>query len=302
MTSGATSDPPRIRKLAIAVTFHFAPDRLQWLERIAREFPLLADQVDLHIVCNRGDDEVRSLIGKALAGAPHTLVVPTLLGHPFLLTWVHLAVFRTLFAQDPDITHFLYLEDDILIEPRNVAYWLRGRDALRPHGFIPSFIRYEINHADGLEYSSDVVERHIRSQLPTVPISPDYAYLSLRQPYQGMYLMDRELMEEHLNGPSSSPDFGPWPIREKAAQGLTFTAVPKGFFARNLVGFDLTANALDRGCLIHHLPDNYANSPVTFPYGKVAIRDMLTLQPVKRPLYRRVLGKVRRTLRDWLGP
>jgi hypothetical protein len=52
-----------------------------------------------------------------------------------------------------------------------------------------------------------------------------------------MYLLDRELAKEHFYGASSNPDSGVWGIREKAAQGLTFTKVPKGFYSRNFLGF-----------------------------------------------------------------
>jgi hypothetical protein len=89
-----------------------------------------------------------------------------------------------------------------------------------------------------------------------------------------MYLYDRELMLEHLSGPSSNPDFGPWSIREKAAQGLTFVNVPKGFRSRNLVPYDIKRNQIDESCFIHHLPNNYANDPHS-QFGKIPVDQLL---------------------------
>jgi hypothetical protein len=74
-----------------------------------------------------------------------------------------------------------------------------------------------------------------------------------------MYLLDRELMIEHLNGPSSIPQGTPWGIREKAAAGLTFVNVPKGCISRNFIGYNFQNKCIDPNSLIHHLPNNYAN-------------------------------------------
>ncbi len=169
----------------------------------------------------------------------------------------------------------MYIEDDIMINKNNIEYWLKGREELRHTGFIPSFLRYEKKDG-GTIYSTDVTKPVHLSHMPKISLPNGYSYVNFREPYQGMYLLDRELMAEHLRGPSSSPDFGPWHIREKAAQGLTFTNIPTGFYSRNLVGFDHKKFSVDPGCLIHHLPDNYANNPQS-PFAKIPCR-MLVLQ------------------------
>jgi hypothetical protein len=85
-----------------------------------------------------------------------------------------------------------------------------------------------------------------------------------------MYLLDRALMQEHLASPSSNPDFGRWNIREKAAQGLTFWGVPKGFHSRIMLGLEAGRKALDRRCLVHHMPNNGANDPQS-RFGKIPL-------------------------------
>jgi hypothetical protein len=56
---------------------------------------------------------------RKLAVEIHT---PTYLGHPYLLAWSHLYTFRESFNTDESITHFMYLEDDILITEKNIEY------------------------------------------------------------------------------------------------------------------------------------------------------------------------------------
>lgn len=280
----------RIDKLAIAVTFHYAENRFQYLAQTTAHFGLLATKVDVAVITNAADEERRNNIRSAIAARSFDLQVfsPTLLGHPYLLAWSHLDVFRRLFQEDQSITHFMYLEDDIRVSPENIEYWLRGREFLKQFGLIPSFLRYELKKDDDNPYSTDVTKKLKLRKLPKVRVTDSYCYVNVPKLYQGMYLLDRELMNEHLLGPSSSPDFGPWEIREKAAQGLTFANVPKGYGSRNVIGFDVEQKRIDAKCLIHHTPNNYAADPIS-KFGKILIAELIG-EPRKSRL--RVIGNL----------
>jgi hypothetical protein len=277
---------PQIDKLAIAVTFFYVEDRLRYLKRIAEEFPRLTREIVLTIITNRPDETAHAAIADAVGGIGHEVVVPSLLGHPYLLTWTHFLTFRRLIAEDPSITHFLYVEDDILIQPHNIAYWLKGREALRGTSLYPSFLRYEMREGDPLLYSTDLTVTGAFDSLPKVPVGAGYAYVNLSMPYQGTYLCDREQMSEHLEGTSSNPDYGnpAWGIRERATQGLTFHEVPRGFTSRNLVGYKLDAGEIDPDCMVHHLPNNYTNRSRGI-FGMTLVRDLIlppgTVAPAK---------------------
>jgi hypothetical protein len=276
-------------KIAICVTFHFNRGRLQYLGNISSHFNQLAKEVYLTVVTNTSSDEdfdqIRSVVdGK---GWKYSIFTPTGLGHPFMLPWSHFPVFRRLF-EDSSFSHFLYLEDDILVTGENIAYWIEGRELLRNFEFIPSFLRVEKKiGADGW-YSTDCIQRTPIESLPRIRISEEFLFVNLTNPYQGMYLLDRELMSEHLSGKSSNPDFGLteeavqpqtlrfWGIREKAAQGLTFHNVREGFISRNLVPYKVKQHEIDRRCLIHHTPNNYANQALrTSPFGTVSVKELL---------------------------
>jgi hypothetical protein len=222
-----------IKKLLIGISFHFVKERLEYLKNISKHFKSLSENLDLCIFTNTEKKEDHTLIHEYLEGSKIQIFVPNLLGHPYLLVWAHLAIFKLRFLNDPTISHYLYLEDDMEIRKENLIYWLNARDHLRNHNLIPSFVRYELLEGDPHPFSVDITKRFSLEQVPIVKHSKEYYYINLPNPYQGMYFLDRELAKEHFFGKSASPDFGIWNIREKAAQGLTFSNIPKKFFFKN---------------------------------------------------------------------
>lgn len=264
-----------IPKLLIGITFHFVEERIKYLKKIGTFFPELSKNTKVFVVTNSESLSDHNKIKLAL-GSNIEIYVPKYLGHPHLLTWSHFDIFRTYFNTDPNITHFMYLEDDILVKPNNITYWLRGREHLRKIGLIPSFIRYEIADGETQRRCTDIQVSMPLQGVPKVTFQKsNYCYINLPNPYQGMYLLDRELAEEHLFGPSTAninlhTKLG---IREKAAMGLAFTKVPQTCRSRYFVGFFLDKKLLDTDTLIHHTPNNYANDPRS-PMGKLTIEKL----------------------------
>ena len=103
---------------------------------------------------------------------------------------------------------------------------------------------------------------------------PALRFVSLDNPYQGMYIVDRALAIEHLsNSPARSPVLSRairWSIRERVAMGPIFDDVPPGFGSRNVVPlqcFGPGEYRLDPSCLIEHLTGNYSRSHRRPPAG-----------------------------------
>ena len=263
-----------IKSLCIFVTFHFVFERLIYLTKISNRFHELSPKIQVFIVTNTESLDHHALIREAI-GCEVVVVVPRNMGHPYLLTWAHFDIARRLYGSDSEITHFLYIEDDIEITRVNIDYWLNARDALHSTGFYPSFLRIEFLGSENEPRSTDAKSKFALSAIPVVSgLSDDYCYINIPYPYQGMYLLDREMAKEHFFGPSSSPDFGVWKIREKAAQGLTFSNVPRGFLSRNLLGFIRSTHSIDSNALIHHTPNSYANNPETL-FGKILVKNLV---------------------------
>lgn len=274
--------------LAVAVTFFYDESRFGYLEQIAQHYPHLATQTSVWVVTNTRDEAAHKKIHQIFNGVELQIVVPSHLGHPLLLPWFHRDIFAELYRTRPEVSHFLYVEDDLEVTPENVRYWLEAREVLRPFSLIPSFLRVE-EGPDGHLYSSDVYRSAHIGNLPRLIDSRGY-WVNLRYPYQASYLMDRELMAEFLQSPTQSPDSGTWPIREKATQGLIYSNVPKGCFSRAFirVGAD---GGIPGAARIHHLPNNYAMKKGN-KYGGLRVGELVRTQGIRIPTPIQELSKL----------
>lgn len=257
------------------ITFHYVEARLEFLRSCIAGLAAACDRLQVRVFTNTTDEGERERICECfgafpnLACDPKAVVSETDLPHPYQLAWCHKRTIRDEFLADARYTHFLYLEDDLLIGPDNLAYWCRYREALKPHGLIPSFFRVE-RDADGIWKSTDLKKRPRLFRTPKLKLSRDLWFLNLRNPYQGMYLFDRKLAEEHLRNPPVDVGMRHWGIRERAAQGQIFVDVPKGFASRNVVPYEVETNCVPACCWIHHLPNNYATHPES-RFGKLPV-------------------------------
>lgn len=183
--------------------------------------------------------------------------------HFSVMCWEHKELIEP-FTQS-DYTHFLYYENDIKVTDENFQYWLETRDLFKRNNlnFYPAFLRIELDE-QGQIFSLDVTEPNI---LAVVEVEGQ-RFVSLAQPYHGMYLVDRDMALEHL----SSPLFGHFrPYRNKevfkglgqaesAATGPAYDAVPEGFEHRCLIPVSNFYR-----CWVHHLPNFYVkNRPLNF--------------------------------------
>ena len=262
----------QIKHIAVCITFHYDENRFIYLNKVVSNYIKIPSRVDIYIITNRRDSTSKQLIVKSLPELPGhvnvTFITPEWLGHPYLLTWVHREVFNEI-IKNPEISHFLYTEDDLNITIENLSYWLHYRPKLRKYGLIPSFFRVE-KHPEIGWCSTDCLAPIYIPRQPQINLTDDYQFICLPNPYQGMYFLDRELIREFANSRAMSPDFGQWFIREKASAGLTFVNVPKGFTSRNVVPFCPSQKTIPQDCWIHHLPNNYANDPVS-KFGKLPL-------------------------------
>jgi len=265
------SDIKSISNLVVCVTFHFSIDRLKYLDKVTSSLDNLANNVMLFIVTNTDEKSNLELIREYTKTRKFTISSSLNLEHPFLLTQEHVKIFRNQYEENENVSHFMYLEDDIFITRNNIDYWLYAREDLKQFGLIPSFLRYEISDGDLQLRSTDVPRTQNLKNLPKIKFNSKYWYINFQFPYQGMYLLDRELAKEYLFGNHQIDErIKKWGIRERAAAGLTFIKIPKDFSSRNLVGFYLDNFCVDSNALIHHLPNNYTNNPDTV-YGKLKI-------------------------------
>ena len=207
---------------------------------------------------------------------------------PWLLTWVHKKIMWQKF-QDPTYSHFMAIEDDMEVTPINIKYWLNDREKLKPFGLYPSFLRVYWNQELKEWTMTDSIkgDRFSCSESPHIDFIDSHSFINLGRTYQGMFLYDRILMEEHINSISFDlfrffPDWQDrimkkdWPssITEVAVLGISHINVPKGCFSRNFVPFFPKYLTVDPCCFVHHLPNKYTNM-VDSDVGKVLVKDIL---------------------------
>jgi hypothetical protein len=267
----------KISKLVIAVSFHFKEERIPFLNKIIENISLMDVNYEIFIFTNsHGMENIEKLkeVFFNLKINNYKILSPTYLGHPFLLTWSHLSVFREVFESDIHASHFLYLEDDICITKENIRYWLKSREDLREVNLVPSFLRFEISKLSPHKFVTDITRVNSIRKLPKYWVNKDYIFLNFPEPYQGLYMMDRELMDEFLESKAVIPEYSKWGIREKAAAGLTFVNVPKGFKSRNCVAYSVKDKSIISDSLVHHISNSYVNDPNT-KHGKLKLEKVV---------------------------
>ena len=274
------------KKISACIAFSFKEERLDFLTKICKNLENINDNIDLTIVVNQLGFTKRDLITKKISEASSLKInffCPQNLLDPRLLPLAHYEIVREK-IKSKEFTHFLYLEDDILINEKNIKYWITARESLKQYNLIPSFLRTEIQIKTNEKYLVDTPKKNNLFFQPKISNkNKDFAFVNLLNFYCGAYFYDRDLMLEHLNGPSQSLDFGhgtyspKWIIPEmqelglleRASAGLAFKDIPKGFFHRNVVPVDLEKKKVKEYCLIEHLSNKYVKIKSDFSSIKV---------------------------------
>ena len=305
--------------LLASITFHFVEDRLKYLNSVLDEL-ISFNTASTYIVIYTNDTDKRNIefindITRNAADKDNVSIkisIEDKLSHPFNLTWCHKTlVSDTFLSDDSHYTHFVYIEDDELFTFENLCYFVRAREALRPHGLIPSYVRTEWSSRLGRFVSSDNIGPMLLNGRPAVEFD-GCRYVNFDSPYCGSYVLDRELAREYVNSPSfdrerSSTVNGTWGIRERAAMGLTFEAPPPPFAYRVVAPVSATTFDVPRYAWLAHLPNNYAEDAGT-PFGSVPMDSLFynkvgvrQLRAYLRNLKPRILAKVKAVKKLWPG-
>jgi hypothetical protein len=272
-------------KIAAVITFFFNKDKIFDLTKVCKGLSDISDQNEIHIFTNNISPNQAKKLKEEIKVKVNLIIIDEPINDR-MLPWYHLNLMKKLFVVE-DITHFLYLEDDILLDKSNFKYWVNSRKILKEFGLIPGFIRIENNKSDKQLYAIDFLKKSKLNLLPKIKVNKDYYFINNEFPYQGMYLYDRELMKEHLFGPSSNPDCGHGAfdsnflderminqdLMAKANIGLTYINPPYGFFNRIVIPFDTKKKRIDPICEIQHLSNRYANTYSSF--GNIKVEDII---------------------------
>ncbi len=273
-------------RLVVTITYFFNKKKLVNLNKVCVSLSEICNFTKIYILTNNISSKNYNELKKAIKVKVKIVIIKSKLSNR-LLPWYHLEYMKKAF-NDKKITHFIYLEDDILLNKQNFIYWLNSRKYLKKLNLIPGFVRIEKYKNDKDFYTVDYLKKTKLNSLGHVELNEEIKFVNNPYPYQGMYLYDRELMKEHLNGPSSNPDCGHGAYNlnfvnqnminhdlvAKANMGLTFINVPEGFVNRIVIPFNLIENQIDKECYIRHLSNEYVNKKSWF--GNIKINEALT--------------------------
>ena len=171
---------------------------------------------------------------------------------PWRLVWAHKQYMRKFL--ESNATHFIHTESNVLLKQSHLDYWLRTRDIFKRAGtnFLPALHRIEYNDK-GSAFSLDSGADPGWGR-PVIQIE-DQLFISCQAPYQGLFIMDRGDVEEHVNSPFVNFMQYVVGIRESANLGCLFINVPYGFQHRMMTPLDPDHF---KETWIHHTPNNYA--------------------------------------------
>jgi len=223
-------------------------------------------RMDVIVFTNTADpnavESIQALVASTFGEQKSLGIVSVVdLEHPFDLTWAHKPHLAQCFRDfQRDYTHFIYMEDDLRFTYANFQYFVRSEQALKPHGLIPSFVRFEYNYSRAAICLSDHMNPQGMAGKKRVDID-GVSFMNSDYPYIAMFVMTRSHVEEHLANPSSDKDGSAgshgWWIAERAAMGITWDNVPSGYTSRYVIGFKEGLPVPQ--AYIHHLPNNYTN-------------------------------------------
>jgi hypothetical protein len=182
-----------------------------------------------------------------------------------MLTWAHKHIVKDVFlTKDSRFDHFIYIEDDIQFSFINYCYFVQYRPLLQSSGIVPAFVRVEYNQATHDFVASDCGGEPYVIDTDKVVDAGDYWFANPFNPYNAMYILDRDLAEEYVASVSfdvsASTAITDWCLRERSAMGLTFENIPAGFDYRLAVPVNKSTGQTPSFCWIYHLPNNYADN------------------------------------------
>lgn len=272
------------KKLVIVICFFYNKKKIEHLKKNLDQISSYKFKKNLTIITNALENFQKKEINKILKSKINNYEILEIKDLPDdnLLPWYSLNIMKQKFKQTSN-SHFMYLEDDILISDKNIFYWIYFRNVLKKFGLIPGFLRYEKNK--NIVYSVDNPKKIRVSKNPHIYSSnKKFGFINSKYPYHAMYFMDRELMKNYLTSNAVSFDFGfynrsiksLYPIKEQLNISYAYIDVPKGFHNRLVIPFNNKKEILDY-CLIKHNELKYSklNKLTKLGYGTIEAKNLL---------------------------
>jgi hypothetical protein len=272
-------------RLLVEITFHYSFKRLGFLFQTIRGLSNLpVEKLQIVVTTNTEDvgslENIRGLCSPLLDSSPwggwgaRNLAIESFprLEDPWHLPWCHKHLIPDQFLADGSTyTHFIHLEDDLLLTLDNLLYFDHYLKLLYPHGLIPAFQRVEYNskkHQLRLLDQLGVSNFDVRGKV----WDGDFAFVNPDFPHMAMFILDKALALEYVASRSfdriQSTELRPnWGLCERASMGLCFENPPEQFWSRYVVPVHAATKRTPSWSWIYHVANNYFDNPRS-PHGK----------------------------------
>ncbi len=272
------------KKLAIVVCFYFNQKKINILKKTIQEINSYNFKIDLTLITNQLLNNQKKILDKLIKNKVKNYHIYETEKMPDtdLLPWYSINIMKKKY-QNKSISHFMFIEDDILVTSKNICYWVYFRKILKRFKLVPGFLRYE-NYKKNF-YAVDYQDKISFNKCPKIQTNDiNFGLINPKFPYAAMYLMDRELMREYLGSNAIKFDFSftnnflksKAPTKELLNISYAFLNVPKGFFNKLMVPYEKDRSIPDY-CLVEHTDIKYANFKKlkNMGFGKIKIRDLI---------------------------
>ncbi len=271
------------KKLVIVVCFFFNQKKIKTFEKTLINLDLLNLNKNITIITNELNSFQKKILNKLIKKRVKKISLVEINNLPDnnLLPWCSVNIMKKKF-KDKSNSHFLFIEDDIIITKKNINYWIYFRKILRRYALIPSFIRYEIFKKKKFSVDNPKVI-NLNKSPNLLTKNKKNGFINSKFPYHAMYLMDRELMGRYLSSAAINIDFSfnnnfmknTYPIKELANISHSYINIPKGYH-NNLV-IPLLESKIPNFCLIQHNETKYVklNKLTNSGYGTIDIDKLI---------------------------
>jgi len=235
-------------KITVHISFFYIEKRIRYINQIIGETNQYDHPTDIFIHTNNPDLQASDF--DRYTNGTIQIVWHDLTGiHPYYLTWKCRALLR---EQRNNYDIFMYIEDDILVPRKAIAYWLEHHELLVSKGYNLGFARIDTAE-DGEEYMTDLYGE----RLDTLGISNNNVYcVNNKNPYCAFWIYDKREFNRFVDSIyydiRNIPEYA---VREMSAIGLH--GITNYWYKKTLI--PIICGQLHRDCRVYHLPSNYVS-------------------------------------------
>ena len=134
------------KKLVVVVCFFYNKKKIINLKKTINQISSYKFKKEIIIITNNIDTQQRKKLKSVIDRRIKNFNIYEVKDAPDsnILPWYSINIMKNKYKNKTN-THFMFLEDDILVSNLNIFYWIYFRVILKKYKLVPGFLRYEKN-------------------------------------------------------------------------------------------------------------------------------------------------------------